>query len=140
MSKIIHLSDIYMCPAGERVVGFDPAARLQSVIAALNSEHGDADLVIINGDLADRGDEASYGRLRRLLADLSIPVRLMLGNHDNRQAFRRVFPESHDDGNGFVQAAVALGPERLILLDTLDEARPSAGFLCSSGSPGWRPS
>lgn len=132
MSKIIHLSDIHMCPAGKRVVGFDPADRLQSVVETLNSEQADADLCIVTGDLADRGDEASYRRLRSLLADLSIPIHLMLGNHDNRQAFRRVFPEAHNDGAGFVQAALPLGPQRLILLDTLDEARPSAGFLCSS--------
>lgn len=130
MNKIIHLSDIHMCPPGERVVGFDPAVRLQSVIEAVDREHGDADLCIVSGDLADRGDEASYHRLRALLAGLGVPVHLMLGNHDRRGAFRRVFPEAHDDGGGFVQAAIDLGGQRLILLDTLDEARPSAGLLC----------
>lgn len=130
MNKIIHLSDIHMCPPGERVVGFDPAARLQSVIDTVNREHGDADLCIASGDLADRGDEASYRRLRALLSDLALPVHLMLGNHDRRDAFRRVFPEAHNDGEGFVQAAIDLGDQRLVLLDTLDEARPSAGLLC----------
>jgi 3',5'-cyclic AMP phosphodiesterase CpdA len=132
MTKIIHLSDLHMCPPGERVVGFDPAARLQAVIEAVNREHGDADLCVVSGDLTDRGDETSYHRLRALLAGLAVPVHLMLGNHDRRDAFRRVFPHAHDDGAGFVQAAIELGPQRLILLDTLDEARPSAGLLCPS--------
>ncbi|MEW9310518.1 metallophosphoesterase [Labrys neptuniae] len=119
-----------MVPEGERVLGFDPATRLESVIDTINAEHAEAELCILSGDLTDRGDEASYRRLRTLLERLSVPSHLMLGNHDRRAAFRQVFPDAHDDGHGFVQAALPLGSHRLILLDTLDEMRPSAGFLC----------
>lgn len=132
MTKIVHLSDIHMAPAGERVVGFDPAARLAAVVEAVNAEHADAALCIVSGDLADRGDEVSYRRLAPLLAGLVPPVRLMLGNHDRREPFRRVFPEAPDDGAGFVQEATDLGALRLVLLDTLDEAAPSAGRLGSA--------
>lgn len=132
MSKIIHLSDIHMCPPGDRVVGFDPASRLLTVIEAINKEHGDADLCVLSGDLTDQGDEVSFRQLRDTLQHLVVPVHLMLGNHDRRAAFRNVFPDAPVDPRGFVQAAVDIGSERLILLDTLDEAEPSAGLLCRS--------
>lgn len=131
MSKIIQLSDLHLCPEGERVVGFDPEARLRTVLDAVRREHADADLCLVSGDLTDRGDEASYLRLRALLADFPIPLCLMLGNHDSRAPFRRVFPQAPDDGAGFVQGAIDLGDQRLVFLDTLDEEFPSAGRLCA---------
>lgn len=131
MSKIIQLSDIHLCPEGERVVGFDPEARLRTVLDAVRREHADADLCLVSGDLTDRGDEASYRRLSALLANFPIPLCLMLGNHDSRTPFRRVFPQAQDDGAGFVQGAIDLGDQRLVFLDTLDEEFPSAGHLCA---------
>lgn len=132
MAKIIQLSDLHLCPEGERVVGFDPAKRLDTVLDAIRREHADAELCLVSGDLTDRGDEASYLRLRDRLAGFPLPVCLMLGNHDRRDAFRRVFPSAHDDGGGFVQAAIELGGQRVVFLDTLDEVFPSAGRLCAS--------
>jgi 3',5'-cyclic-AMP phosphodiesterase len=128
--KIIHLSDIHMCPTGQHVVGFDPAARLMKVVDAVNAEHADADLCIVSGDLTDMGDEPSYVRLKSIIETISVPVHLMLGNHDNRAAFRRVFPGASDDGSGFVQDSITFGEFRIILLDTLDEDQPSDGYLC----------
>ena len=130
MSKIIQLSDLHLCPEGERVVGFDPASRLRAVLDAVRREHPDADLCLVSGDLTDRGDEASYRLLREYLADFPVPIVLMLGNHDSRAAFRRVFADAHDDGAGFVQGAIDLDGQRLVFLDTLDEEFPSAGRLC----------
>ncbi|PZM12972.1 phosphodiesterase [Rhizobium tubonense] len=128
--KIIHLSDIHMCPVGERVIGFDPAARLLSVIDIINTEHSNSDLCIVSGDLTDAGDETSYRRLKEILTAISVPTHLMLGNHDKRAAFRAVFDDAFDDGNGFVQGAIDFAGGRLVMLDTLDEDQPSAGFLC----------
>ncbi|MDQ0393443.1 phosphodiesterase [Labrys monachus] len=128
--KIIHLSDIHMCPPGQHVVGFDPAARLAAVVDTVNAEHADADLCVVSGDLTDAGDEPSYRRLKPIIETISVPVHLMLGNHDRRGAFLSVFPEVPTDGHGFVQSTVEIGDFRVILLDTLDEARPSDGYLC----------
>ena len=130
MTKIIHISDVHMCPPGGTVVTFDPAARLAATIRRINRDHADAALCVVSGDLADRGDEASYRRLRSLVAELRVPVRLMLGNHDARGPFRTVFPDAPVDEAGFVQAVADLGVVRVVTLDSLDEEMPSAGRLC----------
>lgn len=128
--KLIQISDVHMCPQGQSVVGFDPAARLQQIVDAVNAEHADADLCVVSGDLTDAGDEPSYRRLKPLIETLAMPVHLMLGNHDRRAPFRRVFASAADDGHGFVQESISIGGERVILLDTLDEMEPGKGFLC----------
>ena len=130
MKKLIHLSDLHICPVGERIVGFDPAARLRAAIASINRDHPDAHACILSGDLTDRGDADSYARLRDLTRHLKPPAYYMLGNHDRRQSFLEVFSDVTIDENGFVQSIVDLGTMRLILLDSLDEREPSAGRLC----------
>ena len=130
MKKLIHLSDLHICPMGERIVGFDPAARLRAVVASINRDHPDAHACILSGDLTDRGDKDSYVRLRDLTRHLKPPTYYMLGNHDRRQPFLEIFEGVTVDENGFVQSIVDLGNTRLILLDSLDERVPSAGRLC----------
>ncbi|TIQ52180.1 MAG: phosphodiesterase, partial [Mesorhizobium sp.] len=83
MLKIIHVSDTHIAPAGQLVVGLDPHERLRQVVHAINTNHGDAALCVITGDLTDRGDEASYRVFRDIVSELKIPYRLLLGNHDN---------------------------------------------------------
>jgi 3',5'-cyclic AMP phosphodiesterase CpdA len=130
MRKIIHLTDLHLCPPGGRVVGFEPESRLRACIASINSRHADADLCVVTGDLTDAGDAASYERLRGILAELRVPVRLLLGNHDRRAAFRAAFPEAECDPHGYVQSVLDLDGTRLMFLDTLDESQPGAGILC----------
>lgn len=130
MRKIIHLTDLHLCPPGGRVIGFEPESRLGACIASINSRHADADLCVVSGDLTDAGDAASYERLRSILATLRVPVRLLLGNHDRRAAFRAAFPEAGCDAHGFVQSALDLDRTRLLFLDTLDESQPGAGLMC----------
>lgn len=130
MRKIIHLTDLHLCPPGGRVVGFEPESRLRTCIASINARHADADLCVVTGDLTDAGDAASYDRLRGILAGLRVPARLLLGNHDRRAAFRAAFPEAACDPHGFVQSVLDLDDARLLFLDTLDESQPGAGILC----------
>ncbi|OWJ69200.1 phosphodiesterase [Inquilinus limosus] len=130
MRKIIHLTDLHLCPPGGRVVGFEPEGRLRACIASINDRHADADLCVVTGDLTDAGDAASYDRLRGILAGLRVPARLLLCNHDRRAAFRSAFPETPCDPHGFVQSVLDLGDARLLFLDTLDESQPGAGILC----------
>jgi 3',5'-cyclic AMP phosphodiesterase CpdA len=63
-----------------------------------------------------------------LLRDLPMPVRLLLGNHDNRATFRAEFPGQSVDPHGFVQSTERLGNDLLVFLDTQDEG--ARGRLC----------
>jgi len=130
MHKIVQITDPHLCPPGETVLGLDPAKRLQAVVRSVNENHGDAALCVVTGDLTDQGEEEAYRLLRSCLSELEVPYHLLLGNHDARAAFFQVFPQVETDDGGFVQTGIEVGETTCILLDTLDESRPSAGFLC----------
>ncbi|SHE79704.1 Calcineurin-like phosphoesterase [Kaistia soli DSM 19436] len=119
--KLVHVTDLHTVPPGDRLYGLDPAERLDTVIAAINRDHGDAEICVFTGDLADKGDAASYAQLRDCLQALAVPYRLLLGNHDNRAAFLEVFTDHSRDAHGFVQSFHDCAAGRLIFLDTLVE-------------------
>ena len=51
-----------------------------------------------------------------------IPITFMLGNHDNRSNFKKVFPEIPLDNKGYLQKKISLGDDVLICLDTLNSS------------------
>lgn len=128
--KIIHITDTHLVPPGTRLHGLDPAAQLGRVVEDVLARHGDADLVAVTGDLANDGDPEAYACLRDLLAPLACPVRLMLGNHDARPAFRALFPDHPVDGSGFVQSVMDTPWGRLLFLDS-HEAGMIGGRYCA---------
>jgi 3',5'-cyclic AMP phosphodiesterase CpdA len=135
MTKLIVFTDLHMVPAGEAIIGIDPHERLVNGIRHVNQHHGDAAHVMITGDLTDRGDAASFSRLRMALRELAIPHTLLIGNHDRRDTFLEVFTNVPVDENGFVQRVVDLDTCRLVALDTLNAppygaAEAVSGFLC----------
>ena len=108
-------------PAGRGIVR---AGMVIDQVAALDPA---PDIVVLSGDLSDRGDAASYRRLSDRLASLRMPVLPMVGNHDHRATLLEHFPQT-PVAAGFVQYAHRLGDRRLVLLDTLDEGRGGGAF------------
>ncbi len=49
--KLIQITDIHFVPGKRLLHGLDPYERLRSCIADINTNHADADLCIITGDL-----------------------------------------------------------------------------------------
>jgi Icc protein len=137
MTKIIVFTDLHMLAEGGRIIGLDPYDRLLKGIRHVNLCHPDAARVMLTGDLADDGSEAAYRRLRELLCEFEVPYSLMVGNHDYRPAFSRVFPEAPADAHGFIQTAIDIDSRyRLVLLDTLNGpprrgVEHHAGYLCA---------
>lgn len=115
--KFVQITDLHMVADG-LLYGLDPAERLRACIADVNARHADADCVVITGDLAHNGDERAYGRLQEILTDLKMPVHLLIGNHDDRATFRKVYASAPVDPAGFVQHAFDTGGGRFICLDT----------------------
>jgi 3',5'-cyclic-AMP phosphodiesterase len=118
---IAQISDTHVCPEGERLYGrIDTNAGLARAIETVNRLKPRPDLVLMTGDLAESGAEAQYRMLRKLLARLELPVYVMAGNHDSRERLRAAFSDhGYLPGAGeFLHYAVALGPIRLIALDT----------------------
>ncbi|MEM7238788.1 MAG: phosphodiesterase [Pseudomonadota bacterium] len=127
--KIIHVSDTHLMRSEDDK--FRPGT-IKSLDAALRDiilRHRDAELIVITGDLVNDGALEGYEVLAELTSKLPIPVELMLGNHDDRENFLKVFPVRRSE-NGFVQSMRQLSSGRALFLDTTTEGRHS-GTLCS---------
>lgn len=136
MLDFIHLTDLHILPQGEVNYGLDPSACLRAAVASIAERHGPgsaapAAFAVITGDLTHHGQPAAYARLSEILAGLPMPCHLMLGNHDERDAFRAAFPEAPVDAAGFVQQAFDTAAGRFILLDT-KTPDTHAGRLCAA--------
>lgn len=115
-------------------LGFEPESpgefnrqRLDRAIEALVALVPQPDILLATGDLVDRGDPASYARLRQAFAGLPFPVHFCLGNHDRRESFAQAFPEAQFI-DGFLQYVIDTPELRMVVLDTLEEGRHGGAF------------
>jgi 3',5'-cyclic-AMP phosphodiesterase len=111
---LVQLSDPHI---GATWAGGDPAAGLRAAVESVRRLPDDPDAVLMSGDLADNAADGEYELVRELLAQLSAPVYVLPGNHDDRDTLRRHFDLPGAMGTP-VQYAVNLGPLRLVLLDS----------------------
>ena len=116
----LHFTDPHLPPPGETVLGGDSGPALAAALADAAERHGPggplpAAFAAITGDLVRDGEPAAYVRLREALDGLPWPVHLLLGNHDNRDAFRGAFPDAPVDAAGLAQQAFAT-PSRTCLV------------------------
>jgi 3',5'-cyclic AMP phosphodiesterase CpdA len=130
---IAQISDMHIMPEGCLMSGrVDTAPFLQRAVAHLLALDPRPDVVIATGDLVDAGSLVEYARLRAILKPLPMPVYIIPGNHDARDALRQGFADhAHLQDGAFIQYAVEDHPLRLIALDTLV---PGAGHgeLCDA--------
>ena len=133
MQKILVFTDLHLLPEGETLIGIDPGERLRQGLEHATAQHPDAARIILTGDLTHNGTPQEYARLRDILNGFSIPICLMLGNHDRRGPFLQAFPDTPTTAQGHVQQVVDLEDSRLILLDTLNEEAGDthSGLLCA---------
>ena len=129
--KFIHMTDTHLVDPGQQLYAVDPAKRLAAAVRSICHEHPDAQFVAITGDLVQSGQETQYRALRETLSPLPMPVYLVPGNHDERLAMRRVFPDLAGDRHGYVQYSVDVTDARLLFLDTLEPGH-SGGVLCAN--------
>ncbi len=128
---LAQVSDPHITEPGRLVSGrVDTAAYFRRCLERLRSLATPPEAVIVTGDLVDRGAVREYEMLRELLAALPMPVYLLMGNHDDRVAFREVFRESRYGGD-YVQYSFDVGELRVIALDTNDPGKPG-GRLCAA--------
>lgn len=85
-----------------------------SPAGAKSHEIHDASFVVVTGDLSHWGEARAYAALAEELSRLRMPVRLLIGNHDDRSLFREIFAEEASDGDGHVQFAFTRDGVRFI--------------------------
>lgn len=116
--KIIQITDTHLVNSGQTVNGVDPEKHLRAAIDDILAKHSDADLLVITGDLCNFGEPEAYEMLREILAPLPFEVRLLLGNHDDRDNFVAAFPEHPRDAKDYIQSWRDTSFGRLIFLDS----------------------
>ena len=125
--KFIHITDPHLVKPGETLWGLDPQARLNACLDDVARHHADAAFCVITGDLADRGESAVYDSLRDRLAHFPLQTNLLVGNHDDRANFLKVFGGA--DAAGHVQSTIRRDGRSFLFLDTLKGPPSSAGLF-----------
>ncbi len=115
--RFIHISDLHILEeAGMRQYGVDTAEILGRALPLIQVLA--PDFVIASGDLVGDESEPAYRRLQELLEPLRAPVHFLMGNHDDRPAFRRVFrPQEAGSAEPLTESFEHEG-HRFLLLDS----------------------
>ncbi len=129
----IQLTDLHFVPGDASLYGMRPKDRLAEGVAMINASHADEDCVFVTGDLAHFGQLEAYESLKHSLDALALPYHLLMGNHDSRAPFRKVFKGAPEIEGGFVQFVIETEEARLLCLDTLhDVPGDHMGQLCET--------
>jgi Icc protein len=144
VTLLAQLSDPHVeVGAGDSASARALAAAVDAVLALDPAPDG----VLVSGDLTNLSDARSYERVHELLAPLPMPVHVLPGNHDDREALRAWFTEDTLAGASRdpFHYAVSCGALRLVVCDTTipgrDDGRLDAGALAwlereLAGQPG----
>ena len=117
-------------------IGFDPEAkpeelnriRFRETLARLLSAPNTPDMLVLTGDLTDRGDADSFDKIAAQLAEVTCPIHPLMGNHDSREEMLRAFPDCPTMEGGFLQYAVEQDGLRMLMLDTFEPGRHGGAF------------
>jgi len=130
---IAQITDTHIVPKGQDWKSLPEtrvAERLQLVVANLGNLVPKPDVVLLTGDTIDEGGQEAYEYLKEILKPLSMPLYVIPGNHDDREAMRVAFQgESYMPREGFIHYVVDSHAVRLIALDTVVPDKIH-GLLC----------
>lgn len=129
--KLIHLTDTHFVPRGKTLYGRDPQIALSAAVESINTEHADADFVVVTGDLTHWGEPEAFDNLAEVLGRLTPSLELLIGNHDDRKTFTKYFPDQCLDDNGFVQSVRKTDVGWMVFLDTVHPGT-HAGHFCEA--------
>ena len=117
---IAQLSDLHINPNGDPAYGrADTLLNLRLTLEAVKGYH--PDMIVITGDISDRGEEGAYRLCKSLLDEAGLPYIPLPGNHDHRPTLARVFEDRDNplSGPGHLCRVIAEDPLLLIGLDTV---------------------
>ncbi len=127
--KIIQITDTHLVTPGDLLDGLNPVDSLDACIKAVNSHQSDAAFCVFSGDISDNGQADTYQAFKKSANALDLKYYVMMGNHDQRATFRKSFPQTPCDENGFVQQVIKTNLGIFLLLDTIAEGQ-SWGEYC----------
>jgi Icc protein len=116
--RLIQITDPHVQPVSDQQFkGLDTAQTLEQVIAAINAETEQPDLILATGDLAHDPIPMAYVRLRAILAQSGCPVFCLPGNHDHPVRMHHLL------NHGRISTAknIHCGDWQIMLLDSVVE-------------------
>ena len=131
MSFLLHLSDTHILPPGELLYGsIDSAAHLGLIVEQIQRMRPAPDVVVVTGDLADRGDLISYQHFLDIVSPLQMPVFVAPGNHDKPDIMQQAFANTncYPVDNDTFQFAIEDFPFRLLVLNSRAEGTELPGY------------
>lgn len=126
---LAQFSDTHITTEGRMLHGrFDSAATLKRCFDHAAALPRRPDVILMTGDLADRGEVAEYQRLRHIVDESGFAVMMIPGNHDRRGGMVHAFPDSALAGASRMDFVRADLPLALIGLDTVREGADEGYF------------
>jgi Icc protein len=118
---LIQISDTHLLGEGLQHDRIDTLANLDLVLRRVEASDLRPDLILLTGDLADRGEHVAYRALRRRVEAasdrLGAPALYLPGNHDDRAALRgEVLGE--EPGDEPIDQVTWCGGLRVVALDS----------------------
>lgn len=129
---IAQVTDTHIKADGRLAYGrVDSAEKLARCVEHLNHLPDRPDIVLMTGDLVDMGRPEEYAVFRRLIAPFEMPVYVIPGNHDDRDAMRQAFTDHEylPAQGAYLHYVIEPYPIRLIGLDTTIPGQ-AGGEMC----------
>ncbi|WP_292835514.1 phosphodiesterase [Microbacterium sp.] len=120
---LLHLSDTHLRAGDSRIWdAVSGAEHLSRALGAIDASGVAPDAIIVTGDLVDLGERAAYADLRAMVdpfaARLGAPVVWVMGNHDDRAAFRAELWDDHSADLRPIDRVDEFDGLRIVTLDT----------------------
>lgn len=128
---VAQISDCHIVKQGELAYGrVDTPELLRRAVSVLRALPLAPDLLLVTGDLTEKGGEEEYATFLEITASLGVPILPVVGNHDVRSALTGAFrlEPRFVLQPGFIQYVVDDYAIRLIVLDTVTEGSAQPGF------------
>jgi Icc protein len=116
--RIIQITDCHLFADRRELRGIATWPRLEAVLGEIRERFSDFDCLVVTGDTAHDEIEETYAAFREALGDLTERLFLIPGNHDNREAIVKVFPDRCELTAGRLTFQHGLGDWQLIGLDS----------------------
>lgn len=121
-TTFVHMTDLHVGnpDVADDHLHTDTDATLRAILGEVSAMRPAPDFVLVSGDLTNRGDAASYVRLKAFFdaAALPMPVFFALGNHDTRPGFYTGMLDRSDDLTAPYHHDHVIGGMHLIVLDS----------------------
>ncbi len=91
--RIVQISDTHLyADKQEELLGVKTFESFLAVVNLLKADKNKPDMIILTGDISQDNSEQAYRHVADILKEFKVPVYFVLGNHDDSDVIKRLFP------------------------------------------------